>query len=278
MKKKIIFCILLVTSVNLFPEQVRVFKNNSYKGKTVETVFNKNDEMYGKLQKKTEYYDASGNLKKTEYYNSPGVINETGIAAQFQYYNDDQVVTGYEIFYSPDVTATTNISKIIEYVDAEDNITKIEYYKDSELVDVETENFRSAGFLKFNYHVTDVTRSYAEKKKEGLTTDFYIYETATVKLKAVAVYQNRMMDISEQEHKYLETYSKCRNDKDLENYFKTLYKRKILVKENDITCWVLMQESLIPHIKKNQKMLITYYFIGGINGIPVFAAIQFNDL
>ena len=278
MKKKVIIWILLILSTNLYSENVKINKNNTYNGSTIETVYTKNDKDFDKFDKKIEYFDAANKIKKREYYHSKKAIDESGIVAQFQYYNEGGIVISYEIIFSEKAVDESNINKIIEFVDAKDNVTRIEYYSDSKLISVETDQFHLFNFTKFKNFVNDVNISYQAKKKEGLKTDSYIIETAVVRGKAISVYQNRMEDITDKEFQFLINYSKSRKDSNLENYIKTLYKRKILVKENDITCWVFMQESLIPYIKENQIMVIKYYYFGAINDMPVFMAVGYDEL
>lgn len=276
--KKIIIFYILISSIAINALEKKIIPKNEYLGESIITLYNNTDKIFPTVVKKIEFFDNKHNLKKVEYYHNNKIINDKGITKQFQHYDEKQQVVKYELFFSPDRVNISNIDKVIEYVDENDKILKIEYFINQELVNTEKENFHYYPFQKLYYHDLIVKNRYKEHAKSNIKRDLIIIEGRITRGKAIVQFLNEIKNLSDEEIYFLEGIGKSKKDDELIKFYRTHYKRKILVKENDLKYWIYMQEQLFKHINKNQRMIIWYYFIGGLKNESVFISTGFDDL
>lgn len=272
----IILQILIIFNFFIFSVQEKVIEEkNIYNGKTTEIVYKKFQAPAKKIKKVLKYYDENNRIVKVDQYLSDELIKEREIIRQIDYYNINGIIEKYEILYHEDKVKVGNIDRIVEYVDERDKVIKVEHYYNDKLIHIDN----SPGLIKDNMNYQFMTLSFsknfvldANKLKSADTDFFYLFDMKYLRGRTYVKYLNKIEDMNEIDYNYLNAWCKTLNADNI----KKLYKRKILVEENNEQYWVLMQDQLFDYLKEEKEILL-YYYLGGLNENVMLISVGFID-
>ncbi len=230
------------------------------------------DRDYGKVEKQIYYYYSDKSIAKIEHYYTSTFAEETGIYLQIDNYNNKQI-SFYEMMYTEENIQTTFCKSIREYVNSKDEIIRIEVM----LEDGNTASFsgtRLQVLRKFPlkpllYH----EKSYADDEYPTSEDSYLIEIPISSSMSYVSVIESQI-PISLQEKKLLDGWSLSHGYPS----YSHLYNFKIKVVERGREYYLLLQDNVNELIVNGENILIYYYFIGGLNTGPVFAAINFYQI
>ncbi len=266
MIKKNILILLLLINLNLFifcDQEKVIEENNIYNGKTTEIVYKKFQPLSKSLKKVLKYYDENNQVVKVDQFLSDELIKEKEIFRQVDYYNNSGKIEKYEIFYHEDKIKAGNIDKIIEFVDDKDKVINVEHYYNEILIHADNSPELLKNFSKFQFMTLNFSKNFiieSNKLKPSDAKILFILDMKYLRGRTIVKYLNVIEDMNDSDYDFLNMWCKSLNASNMYN----LYKRKILVEENNEKYWVFMQEQLFEYLKEEKQILI-YYYLGGLN-------------
>ncbi len=278
MIKKNILILLLLINLNLFifcDQEKVIEENNIYNGKTTEIVYKKFQPLSKSLKKVLKYYDENNQVVKVDQFLSDELIKEKEIFRQVDYYNNSGKIEKYEIFYHEDKIKAGNIDKIIEFVDDKDKVINVEHYYNEILIHADNSPELLKDFSKFQFMTLNFSKNFiieSNKLKPSDAKILFILDMKYLRGRTIVKYLNVIEDMNDSDYDFLNMWCKSLNASNMYN----LYKRKILVEENNEKYWVFMQEQLFEYLKEEKQILI-YYYLGGLNENVMLISTGFID-
>lgn len=257
--RKPVFLLLLVSLLNVtvvFSESSSIIStNNQYNGKSVETLFDKNDKSNFVI--KISHYDNEDRIRQIDLTPVESLMAETGIAKQVMLLDQDENVTQYNIDFTDEYLNAHGINRLIEFVDSDDNVVRQEWYRDNLFVDfLEDLDISSRfPFYKLSFLVREVLEDY-----QGETTGKEVF-TSSARYRGIRTVVNIGKDIeplTETDKKIITYIGRTLGNDNVLQY----YSSKTYVEEDGVKYCLYIQNGLERHILENDFSTIRYYFIG----------------
>lgn len=274
--KKIIYIIwlMLLPSLSFPAEQNVVSKNNEFGGETIVSTF-KPDE-HSMLSKKIDYRDKNNVVRKSEVIFNQKTVDESGIARQVEFYNG-KFADKYEIIFSNTYISKAGIDRSIEYMAAEDKILRTDYFYRGKLLYSENDTSYSRGYnpALIGYYNAMLLANYSKYKIKQ--KDVFVHEASVFKLKSIVTYRGQVTALDDKDSFILAGFCKMLGKPEVVK----LYNRKVMVEENGVKYWVMIQDKVLEHLQKvnpKTRMLLLFYYIGGYNDRLLLAGIDYIEL
>jgi hypothetical protein len=254
MKKIHYLLILLFSNGNIFSETINLLEeNNTFGGKTIETIVDDEDIETKRYSKLIRYYDNINNLVKMIITPSPTIINERGIVKQIDYYNGGGIEK-YEMIFSDSFKEIHDYNRIIEEMGNNDLVIKTIWYIDDDIIDIIEHPREMNKFVFYNIKFIENEFLQGYEPNSDPTKDVVTISYKYVSIRSVIKFDAELVDLNNIDVNIIETLLRRFEASDL----LSIYTKKVKVYFNNNYYWLFVQKQLEDYVK-GQDATISYY-------------------
>ena len=263
-----VLLLYIILPLCLFAEQVEYEYSDDNQFYYEKHIFEFGDENSVSLKQFVIKYTSSNDLVSISYYLSPGQQKETGIYIQ----EEEQTNNGmkYSMIFTDEYSHESGIDKLVEYCDINDEVTGLEYHKDGKLLFREEDNDK---LTRFPFHTIAFIDKMMELDTVELDKTVYTYSQKYDSARSIVKFTGETADMDETDRDFLGAYLSARDAAEMAG----LYHRKVKVEENGRQYYILFQDELLEHVKKNGRAAV-YYYAGGLNRRLILISVGFTDI
>lgn len=242
---------------------------NTYGGRTIEYILSPNDQYGDQIKKSYYFYDNNDELVEILHEFTDVKAQERGFKNQSEKYKDG-VIIEFKLELTDQAKKIKGISWQIERVDGEDNIYEFEY---SDGINRAKNNGKSFVVNYPFYTLPYLEEILFEDYVENKNGDVYTFSAKFWKSRTFIEFTSDPISINDNDRKKVYTYLGHLG----QEQHTDVYSHKVTIKYMDKEYVCYLQNNFIKYIKKNDKCLLTYQFMG-INKELILLATEFNTI
>jgi hypothetical protein len=238
--------------MNIFSEEINTIEDkNIYGGKTLERIFNVNEQAQLNYSKLIQYFNSKNEIVKVSATPSKAFIEQTGMIEQIDYYRNG-VIEKHEKHFTEQFRTNHCFNKLIEEINVRGEIIKrIWYYNDTILDTLESADNRFT-FYDIHFIENEFFEDYQPSANDVINISARYYST-----KSVIKFGNELIELNDDDIKLMDYFS----DAFGLNKFSHFYSKKVKVYSGNKSYWFYVQTQLEKSIT-GQNATIRYYPIG----------------
>lgn len=263
----ILFCLITIFYVT-GEEKTVLSEINVYGGKTIQYVFSPQDKYGDDIRFSYYLYNQKNELMEVIYEFTDTKANDFGYKSQSEKYKN-KIVTEYKLELTDEAKKIQGILWKIERVDSNDTIYEYEYFDGVNIAKSNAQSFvENYPFYTLPYLEEVLFEDYEENKKGNMHT----FSAKYTKSRTFIEFSSDPVLVNERDREIIDLYFR----KSGQQQYTDLYSHKVSIKylNKEYTCY--LQNNFVEYIKKNDKCLLTYVFMG-LNKDLILLAVEFSE-